>query len=159
HENQPVGPVNGVLRINPSLNASIDLRTQYDVIFRDIKEASLSANLRKPGLGFLDLNWTIERDLEGRAEFNQGLSPTQPFDQSQVGLQGEASLFARHVLLGFQANYELGDILPGQPRLRDQRYRAGYNTQCCGFQFEYLDRNFLGSDLREFRFLINLKGV
>src|SRR2546426_12391598 len=58
-----------------------------------------------------------------------------------------------------QTNYELGAIQPGEPRLRDQRYRFGYNTQCCGFQLEVLNRNFVGSSNREFRFLINLKGV
>jgi len=63
------------------------------------------------------------------------------------------------VLLGFQTNYEMGDVQPGEPRLRDQSYRAGYNTQCCGFQMEYLNRNFIGSSIQEFRVLINLKGV
>jgi hypothetical protein len=158
-ESRPVSPIRGSLRINPSIYTSIDMRTSFDVLFRQIRDASLSANLRLPGLGFLDATWTTVRDLDGRALFDQGLAPLSPFNRSQIVLQGETSLFARRVLLGFQSNYELGDVLPNEPRLREQRYRAGYNTQCCGFQFEFLNRNYSGSELQEFRFLINLKGV
>ena len=38
---------------------------------------------------------------------------------------GETTIFARRLLLGFQINYELGDINENEPRMRDQRYRAG----------------------------------
>jgi hypothetical protein len=158
-ESRQVSPIRGTLRINPSIYTSLDVRTSFDVLFKEIREASLSANLRSPRYGFLDFTWTMVRDLEGKALLEQGLALTAPLDRSQVVLQGETSLFARRLLLGMQANLETGDLLPGEPRLRDQRYRAGYNTQCCGFQFEYLNRNFSGSDLREFRFLVNLKGV
>jgi hypothetical protein len=158
-EERPVSPIRGTLRFNPSINTSVDLRTSFDILFRQVRDASLSANLRAPGRGYVDLTWTMARDLEGKALEEQGLAFTAPFDRSQLGLTGETTLFARRVLLGFQINYEMGDILPGEPRMRDQRYRAGYNTQCCGFQFEYLNRNFSGTDQEEFRFLINLKGV
>ena len=158
-EQRNVSPVTGTLRVNPSINTSVDLRTSFDVLFREIRDASLSANLRSPERGFLDFTWTISRDLEGKALQAQGQAFTNPFNRSQLGVHGEGSFFQRKVLLGFQANYELGDVIPGEPRFRDQRYRAGYNTQCCGFQFEYLNRNFIGSDLTEIRFLVNLKGV
>ncbi|HZN04855.1 MAG TPA: LPS assembly protein LptD [Candidatus Polarisedimenticolia bacterium] len=158
-EQRPVSPVMGTLRVNPSINTSVDLRTSFDVLFKEIRDASLSANLRSPGRGFLDFTWSISRDLEGKALQEQGVAFTNPFNRSQLGVHGEGVFFQRKVLLGFQANYELGDLLPGEPRFRDQRYRAGYNTQCCGFQFEYLNRNFVGSDLTEFRFLVNLRGV
>jgi hypothetical protein len=36
---------------------------------------------------------------------------------------------------------------------------VGYNTQCCGFLVEYLNRDFDASQEREVRFLVNLKGV
>jgi hypothetical protein len=158
-EQRQVSPVTGTLRVNPSINTSVDLRTSFDVLFREIRDASLSANLRSPGRGFLDFTWSVSRDLEGKALLEQGQAFTNPFNRSQLGVHGEGTFFERKVLLGFQANYELGDVLPGEPRFRDQRYRAGYNTQCCGFQFEYLNRNFVGSDLTEVRFLVNLKGV
>ncbi len=158
-DSRPVSPIRGTLRFNPSINTSIDMRTSFDVLFRQVREASLSANLRSPGRGFLDMTWTVTRDLEGKALEEQGLAFTTPFDRSQIGLMGEGTIFQRRLLLGFQINYELGDVVEGEPRMRDQRYRAGYNTQCCGFQLEYLNRNFVGSEQTEFRFLINLKGV
>jgi hypothetical protein len=153
------GPVQATLRVNPSLRTSVDLRSSYDILFRQIREASLSANLRSLKRGFLDVTWSSIRDLESRALFEQGQGFAQPFNRSQIGLQGETSFWGRKLLLGVQTNYELGDIQAGEPRLRDQRYRFGYNTQCCGFQLEVLNRNFVGSSQREFRFLINLKGV
>jgi len=153
------GPIQATLRVNPSLHTSVDMRSSYDILFRQIREASLSANLRSLKRGFLDVTWSSIRDLESRALFAQGLGFQQPFNRSQIGLQGETSFWGRKLLLGMQTNYELGDIQAGEPRLRDQRYRFGYNTQCCGFQLEVLNRNFVGSSQREFRFLINLKGV
>ncbi len=153
------GPIRTTLRVNPSIHTSVDVRGAYDILFRQIREASLSANLRNAQRGFVDVTWSVVRDLEGRALFDKGQSFDQPFNRSQIGLQGETGFWGRKFLIGLQTNYELGDIATGEPRLRDQRYRFGYNTQCCGFQLEVLNRNFVGSSQREFRFLINLKGV
>jgi hypothetical protein len=155
----PLSPVRATLRINPSIHASLHVRGAFDILFRQVREASLSANLRSTRRGFIDVTWSMVRDLEGKALLEKGLAFSQAFDRSQIGLQGETNFFGRRFLLGMQTNYELGDVLPGEPRLRDQRYRFGYNTQCCGFQLEVLNRNFLGTSQREFRFLINLKGV
>ena len=154
-----LSPVRATLRINPSIHASLDVRGSFDILFRQIREASLSANLRSSRRGFVDLTWSMVRDLEGKAAFDKGLAFSEAFDRNQIGLQGETNFLGRRLLLGMQTNYELGDVLPGEPRLRDQRYRFGYNTQCCGFQLEVLNRNFEGTSQREFRFLINLKGV
>ncbi len=159
NESRPVSPIRATLRINPSLRTSIDLRTSYDILFQQFQGATLSANLRSPRRGFLDFTWSSQRDLEGRALFERGLAGTAPLNRSQIGLQGETNLLGRRVLLGMQTNYELGDIQPGEVRLRDQRYKFGYNTQCCGIQFEFLNRNYVGTRTNEIRFLINLKGV
>jgi len=158
-ESKQVSPVQAVLRFNPSLKVSVDARSTFDVIFYELREASLSANLRGPGRGFLDVTWSIVRDLEGKALQETGQAPFPPFDRNQIGLNGETNLFNKHLLLGAQLNYELGDIQPGQPRLRDQRYKVGYNTQCCGLQLEYLTRNYTTTSSREIRFLINLRGI
>jgi lipopolysaccharide assembly outer membrane protein LptD (OstA) len=148
-----VSDIRAILRFNPSLKVSVDARTNFDVLFKDLRNASLSANLRSPGRGFLDVTWSLVRDLEAR-ELSLPV-----FDRNQIGLNAETNLFNRRFLLGAQINYELGDVSPGQPRLRDQRYKLGYNTQCCGFQFEFLNRNYTRTSQSEFRFLINLRGV
>lgn len=157
-ESRPVSPIRASLRINPSIHASVDVRTSYDVLFNDFRDASLSANLRSPKRGFLDLTWSLQRNLEGEALVAQGKIKSS-FTRNQIGLQGETNLLGRRLLMGMQANYELGDIGSGEPRLRDQRYKLGYNTQCCGLQIEILNRNFSGISQNEVRLLINLKGV
>jgi lipopolysaccharide assembly outer membrane protein LptD (OstA) len=156
-----VSPIRAALRLNPSIHASIDLKTDFDVIFRDFRQASLGAHLRSPRRGFLDLTWSLVRDLEGKALLQQGKIPfsSQVFDRNQIVVEAETSFFRQKMLLGVQASYELGDVPLGEPRLRDQRYKFGYNTQCCGFQLEFLDRDFRDAGQREIRFLINLRGV
>jgi len=158
-EESNLSAVRASLRLNPTTHAGFDVRTSFDILFRQIRDASLSANLRSVDRGFLDLTWSLVRDLEGQALVEKGLASLPPFDRSQIGLIGETNFLNRRLLLGMQINYELGDVSAGEPRLRDQRYKVGYNTQCCGFQLEYLNRNFVGSTQNEFRFLINLRGV
>jgi hypothetical protein len=158
-EERNVSPIRAIVRFNPSLRLSVDARSSFDVIFKELRDASLSANLRSAGRGFLDVTWSLLRDLEGKALLETGQAVFPPFDRNQIGLNGETNFFNRRLLLGMQLNYELGDIQPGDPRLRDQRYKLGYNTQCCGFQVEYLNRNYTTTSQREFRFLINLRGV
>jgi hypothetical protein len=161
NQEKHVSPIRAALRVNPSIHTSIDLRTEFDVIFREFRQASLGANLRSPRRGFLDFTWSLVRDLEGKALLQQGqpFSSTRVFDRNQIGVQAETSFFGQKLLLGMQASYELGDVTPGEPRFRDQRYKFGYNTQCCGFQLEFLDRDFRDAGQREIRFLINLRGV
>jgi hypothetical protein len=151
--------IRAALRFNPTLRTSFDLRANYDVLFDKVRDASLSANLRHPRYGFVDLTWSVQRDLETEALVGSSSAFDAVLLRNQIGLLGETSLLGRRLLVGMQINYELGDVAAGQPRLRDQRYRLGYNTQCCGFQFEWLSRNYQDSSQQEFRFLINLKGI
>src|SRR5207247_6122385 len=92
------GPVQATLRVNPSLHTSVDMRSSYDILFRQIREASLSANLRSLKRGFLDVTWSSIRDLESRALLEQGQGFAQPFNCSQIGLQGEARIWRRTLL-------------------------------------------------------------
>ncbi len=135
--------VNATLRFNPTLHASVDLRTTYDILFNTFRSGSLSANLRNPERGFVDLTWFFQNALDAFAA-----------DSSQLGLLAETNVLSRKLVLGFQGNYDI------EARdLRDQRYKVGYNTQCCGFTLEFLDRDFLGVSQQEFRVLVNLKGI
>ncbi len=151
--------IRAALRINPTLRTSFDMRANYDVLFDKVRDASLSANLRHPRYGFLDFTWSMQRDLETEAFLGSAAADNALLLRNQIGVLGETSLLGRRFLVGAQLNYELGDVAAGEPRLRDQRYRLGYNTQCCGFQFEWLSRNYQDSNQQEFRFLINLKGI
>ncbi len=138
-----LGPVNAQFRFNPTLNASVDLKAQYDILYNAFSGASLSANLHSAEHGFVDLTWFYSAGLRSFTT-----------DSSQIGLLGETTLLNRKLILGFQGNY---DVVRGN--LQDQRYKLGYNTQCCGFTFEYLDRNYFGRSQQEFRLMVNLKGI
>src|SRR5207245_10877376 len=83
---------------NPSLRTSIYIRTSYNILFNQISDASISANLRSPRRGFLDVTWTTQRDLEGEALFRQNLTASPPFSPNQIGLQGETNLMGRKIL-------------------------------------------------------------
>jgi lipopolysaccharide assembly outer membrane protein LptD (OstA) len=134
--------VDAQLRFNPTLHSSLDLRTNYDILFNEFRGASLSANFRNSERGFLDLTWFFQNSLEGGP------------DRSQIGVLTETALANRKLLLGFQGNYDLE-----ARELQNHRYKIGYTTQCCGFTFEILDRSFQGVSQQEFRFLVNLKGI
>jgi hypothetical protein len=135
--------LDGQFRFNPTLYASIDLKAQYDILYRSISGTSLSANFRSPQHGFVDLTWY----------YHPALQPLS-VDSSQIGLLGETNLIQKKLVLGFQGNY---DVVLGS--LQDQRYKVGYNTQCCGFTFEYWDRSYQGIDQQEFRLVVNLRGI
>ena len=138
-----LSPLEAQFRFNPTLNASVDLKAQYDILYNAFRRASLSTNFRSAEHGFVDLTWF----------YNAGLDPLST-DSSQIGILGETSLMGRKLVLGFQGNYDV--VLRNLP---EQRYKIGYNTQCCGFTFEYLDRNYQGSSQQEFRLVVNLKGI
>jgi lipopolysaccharide assembly outer membrane protein LptD (OstA) len=135
--------LDGQFHYNPTLFASVDLRAQYDILYNAFKGASLSANFRSSERGFVDVTWF----------YNAGLEPFS-VDSSQIGLLGEGNLLNRKLVLGFQGNY---DVV--QRNLQDQRYKIGYNTQCCGFTLEILDRNYQGIQQQEFRLVVNLRGI
>jgi len=142
-ESSNLSALDASLRYNPTLYASVDLKATYDILFNAFRAGSLSANFRAPERGFVDLTWFFRNTLEASLG-----------DSSQLGLLAETNVMNRKLILGFQGNY---DVVARA--LRDQRYRVGYNTQCCGFTVELLDRSFLGIGQQEFRLVVNLKGI
>ena len=77
-------------------------------------------------------------------------------DTGTVRLGGGSFLFGKRLSFDVDFAYDLG-----LDELQSQRYRLGYNTQCCGFISEYLERDYGGlvAPAREFRFSVTLKGV
>ena len=136
-------PLDALFRFNPTLYTSLDLRANYDFLVNEVRNGSLSANYRDPQGAFVNLSWFFQNS---RQEFTP--------DSSQLGLLAGTTFLDHRLSVGFQGHY---DVEAGN--LQDQRYILGYNTQCCGFTFELLDRNFSGFDQQEFRLLVNLKGI
>ncbi len=162
------GPVVATVRYNPTSAASFDLRTEYDVLFNNVRNVSLSSDVRSLRHGYLRFSWFLGRDLEGRFVDEDGLTlpascvvdPNSPpctlqfFDSNQVRILGGTSFWRRKMTLDLEGSWDVENR-----DLRDQRYRLGYNTQCCGMLFEMARRNFETIDEIQYRFMLNLRGV
>jgi len=152
-------PVVASLRYNPTSSASLDLRTAYDILFNDIRSVSLSANLRSIRHGYLRFSWYINRDLSGTTFDPDPADPSNPFervfnDASQIRLIGGTAFRNRKITLDLEGSYDIENH-----SLLDERYRLGYNTQCCGVMMEVARRNFDTIDEVQYRFVLNLRGV
>ena len=135
--------VDANLRYNPTLFTSLDAKATYDILRNVVRAGNLSAHYRNPDWGFVDFSWFFQKQLDTFSVENQ-----------QLTLLAQTAVLDHRMLLGFQGHYDL--VLR---QLQDHRITLGYNTQCCGFTFEYLDRNYVGVSQQEFRLMINLKGI
>ena len=153
----PAGDVVATVRYNPTSAASLDVRAAYDVLYDDLRTVSLSSNLRSLKLGYARVSWFLSRDLGGSV-FNDpdpNIPPERRFtNQSQIRLIGGTSFLNRKITLDLEGSYDIEAKV-----LRDQRYRLGYNTQCCGMLVEVARRDFDTIDELEYRFVLNLRGV
>jgi len=136
-------PVNLGARINPSPVTSVDLQVNYSVVEKAVSTTSLAAGLSSHRRGFLHASWVFRNAFDGLN-----------VNTSQLRLSGGTSFFRHKVSLAASVSYDAT-----LSRLQDQRYRVGYDTQCCGVAFEILDRNYIGSAQKEFRFVLNLRGI
>jgi len=158
----PAGPIVANGRYNPHAAASLDATVRYEPFFDNIDTVSFSANLRSLKLGYLRMSYFLDRDLSGRFVNDDGISvpagdPNGQLDfvdGSQIRLLGGTSFLRRKITLDLEGSY---DIENGD--LQDQRYRVGYNSQCCGILVEMARRDFDTIDEIEYRFTLNLRGV
>ena len=171
--NSLFGPVIATVRFNPTYSASLDLRTSYDILFHDIDKVSVSGGLKTLKSSYVRLSWVLDRDLEG---VQAGITPACPLDggrvvgrqgpnelrcfanSSQIHVVGGTALLGRKITADVEGSYDIENSF-----LRDQRYRVGYNTQCCGVLFEVAKRalpagSIPSSDI-QYRFVLNLRGV
>ena len=130
-------------RVNPSRNTSLDARVGYHILENAVSDASFSASLFHPSYGFLRGSWFFRNGLDG-----------QTLNSSRLRVNGGTSFLRHKISVAVSLNYDAS-----LARLQDQRYRVGYDTQCCGFAVEVLDRDFIGTNQREYRFVINLRGI
>ncbi len=152
-------PLVASVRYNPTAAASLDVRTAYDILFNDIRSVSLSADLRSLQHGYLRFSWFINRDLAGSVFDEYPTDPNNVLgrtfnDSSQIRLIGGTAFLRRKITLDLEGSYDLENH-----SLLDQRYRFGYNTQCCGVMMEVARRNFDTIDEVQYRFVLNLRGV
>jgi hypothetical protein len=136
-------PVVLATRINPSSHTNLTARVGFDVLEKTVSDASFAAGLFHPTYGFLSSTWFYRNGLDG-----------QTLNSSRLRLTGGSSFFRHKISVAVSLNYDAT-----LRRLQDQRYRFGYDTQCCGIAVELLNRDFIGTQQREFRFVLNLRGI
>ena len=163
-----LSPIEGTVRVNPGLGASLDIRSSYDILFNQIRSISVSGNLRAREHSYLRFSWFLNRDLEGSAAAATGPPCAEDFDldagrcfldSSQIRMLGGVALWRRKLTADVEGSYDIQNS-----DLQDQRYRLGYNTQCCGVLVEISRRDLLTTSLgetteTEYRFVLNLRGV
>jgi len=144
-ESSSRSPITLLARYNPSRSVSADFRMDYDILFNEPRSFSLSGSARSARLGFARLSYYLSRGLEEGTE-----------DTGTVRLSGGSFLFGKRLSFDVDFAYDMS-----LDELQSQRYRLGYNTQCCGFISEFLERDYGGlvAPAREFRFSVTLKGV
>ncbi|MBI3450441.1 MAG: LPS-assembly protein LptD [Acidobacteria bacterium] len=172
--NSQYSPITATARYNPTFSTSLDLRANYDILFRDISTVSLSGSMRSKTYDYLRMSWVFGRDLEGvragagslcatdgnRLVGREGPEQARCFvNTSQVHLLGGLALFGRKITTDVEIAYDVENSF-----LQNQRYRFGYNTQCCGVLLEVdkraLPSGSIGSTSDvQYRFVVNLRGV
>ncbi|MCZ6779128.1 MAG: LPS assembly protein LptD [Acidobacteria bacterium] len=146
-------PVNLSIRVNPTAWHSMNVTARYNILRHTVEQTTISADLRShPHI--LSLNWVLN-NVSKNAQWDPNDPTSEPAkNRSQMSLLAGTSMFRQKLALAAELNWDIA-----ASHIQNQRYRIGYNTQCCGFLLEYQNRDFVNSEEREIRFLINLKGV
>jgi hypothetical protein len=140
-------------RFNPSRGASIDLRSNYDILFDQIQDVSLSGTLRNQVS-------SLKFSVFHRNGLGVNASTLEPNpDSTQAQLTGGLSVLRDRLKLKLQASYN-ADPEPKGSHFPEQHWQVLYSTQCCTFMIERLTRDFATlEERREVYFRIDLRGI
>jgi hypothetical protein len=149
----PYSDISVIGRFNPNPAASVDLRTNYDILFDEIENVSLSGTLRNQ---LSSLRFSLVH-RNGLGVSSATLEPIE--DSTQVQLTSGLSVLQDRLNLKVKGSYN-ADPAPGDSHFPEQHWQLQYATQCCTFLVERLTRDF-GSleSRREVYFRIDLRGV
>lgn len=159
-------------RYNPSPRFSLDLRSSYQILYKKIRDASLSGSLLDPkgrlrfslvhraGLG---VRSEVVRDENGDIVLDPDGNPVITFvprdDSTQLALGGGVILFGGKVQVDLAGSYNFNPS-EGNSHIPEYKWRVVYSTQCCTFLVERLDRSFTGATQRQdWYFRVDLRGI
>jgi hypothetical protein len=138
---------------------SIDVRANYDILWDQVRDVSLSGLLRnqissvrfsvfhRSGLGVTNTGTTAKPVLVPKD------------DSTQVQFTGGLRLVRDKLKLRLQTSYD-ADPAPGDDHFPEQHWQVLYGTQCCTFVVERLTREFSTLEQRrEIYFRVDLRGV
>jgi LPS-assembly protein len=144
--NTTEGPLEALLRFNPTDRISLKLEADYDTLFSGISSTGLTGNYGFGGGNYFGVTWfTRSRPETGRSLSNQvRLNSALALPQFRIRLEG-------------QINYDFEQKL-----LQQQQIVMNYASQCYGLRLELRDfRAGIGPRTRDkdIRFSLTLKNV
>lgn len=152
-ETSPYSPVLLSGRYSPGRSLSLDLRSQYDILFDQIRNASLSGTLQGQ-LARMRFSVVHNQGLGVDALTGEGIESS-----TQVRATSGLSLAGGKVQLNLDGSYTANPV-EGTSHFPDQRWQFQYATQCCTFLAERLTRDFATTeDRRELYFRVDLRGI
>lgn len=164
-ETSPYSPIQLTGRYSPSPRLSLDLRSEYNILFDTLSSASLSgtlqnqlARMRFSVVHNTGLGTTKTSSIDPKTGVPTQARVNNP-DSTQVRLTTGLSLIGGKMLLNVDGSYTANPAL-GTSHFPDQRWQVQYSTQCCTLFVERLTRDFAASeDRRELYFRVDLRGV
>jgi LPS-assembly protein len=150
--NSQAGPLEGLLRFNPSERTNVKLEATYDTLYKRVAATGLSGNYGTPGRTTVGVTWFTRYD-----------TTTGDAQSNQVRVNGGFNLLPRKLRVEGQVNYDVEANL-----LQQQRYVLNWTSQCYGVRLELRDfRTLVGpaanrrSEIteREIRLSLTLKNV
>jgi len=155
-ENQPLiitatdrstaGPLEALLRFNPSDVTSLKLEADYDTLSKGLQSTGLSGSYGSRKGDFVGLTWYTRYAPENGDKVSD-----------QIRLFGGVTIWPRRLRVETQINYDIQEAF-----LQSQRYILDWTQQCYGIRLELRDfRASEGATFRDkdFRFSLSLKNV
>lgn len=143
HVNTTDGPIEALLRLNPSklFNAKVDL--SYNTLFKQLQSRSFTGGVDWNGGNSVDLTW-----------FTTYLPQSGEVNGDQIRVTTGLNVIPRRLRLEAQVAYDLD-----RANLQHQRYVASWTSQCWGLRLEVRDQSVGDLHNRDYRLSISLKNV
>lgn len=142
-----VGPLESLLRFNPSERTNITARLEYDTLFSQLESSSLSGSIAL-GRSTAAVSWRTDWNVEDGEKRS---------DQMRIG--GAFDLLPRawgprRLKITADVVYDIEDSL-----IQQQRYILDYGSKCYSYRLEWRETE-LGNEVdQDLRFSLTLKNV
>ncbi|HXV74890.1 MAG TPA: LPS assembly protein LptD [Candidatus Polarisedimenticolaceae bacterium] len=148
----PYSSVGITARYNPDATTTVDLRGDYDILWKQFSGATLSGGIRRQ---LAQVRFSLVH-RNGLGVDAATLAPNT--DDTQFRLTTGLSFWRGKFRLLLDGTVDF-DPQPGQDTVPSRAWRLEYSTQCCTVYLESLDRTYTGSEREDFRFRVDLKGI
>jgi hypothetical protein len=151
-------------RYNPNPNTTLDIRSNYDIIWNAFKGVTLSGGVRRR-LAQLRFSLVHRNGLGGTIRTGPDGSPVFVPNEDDTQLRFTTGFSVLRGKLRFVVDGTFDFDPRSQFGSNDKNYfpnrawRIQYSTQCCTMYFERLDRTYSLSERQDFYFRVDLKGI